>query len=856
MHSFPSGKAFQRRHMLVLSAVGVAAAGVVTGYLAALLQLTTHQWADYFLGIAAVTAPLVVAGHWVQGLSDAPIAECIDREAAGEAQEEHYRRGLYAANRLAARDVWWSTSNWLIAAVCVPAWMAWRSQGIGGFVVSVVAAAAISGAVGTSLFSFHAIRRLTLPVRNAWASRLPLEVREELVLPVSLNRKMALPMMLISVVTVTFSVLLAYGTAERPVEAHDVRIKAAFLSSMVDQTSAGSTPDFEHYRSAARSQLVASDLLYLDREDGQFVEGSADLLQPAEVAWILDAGAPSGDSQKLSSQNSFAWTDLGEESGLVLVAVTPKDQLDVAVGGEAAEFAGLFVLVILVSLAVARLTSEDVSRVTRRLRDHALRIAAGDLRDGEAIESDDELGELARAFDRMAIGLRETIGKALKTADGVEAAANQMAEVAGAVSSATVDQVQGIEQATASMASLDRQVAGITGSAEALNGNVEEASSSVLELGAAGEELNQTASALNSQVEEVSSSIEQMIRSVGQIVENSVGLAEAVAQTSASMSQMATSMQEVDATAGETARLSARVVGLAEGGQERVQKTISGMDAIRKATDTASTVIAGLAGRVEEIGAIVDVIDDVADETNLLALNAAIIAAQAGDQGRAFSVVADEIKDLADRVLSSTKEIGGLIHAVQQESGNATAAIREGSESVQSGESLSAEAGRSLEEITAAARDSGSRIEEIVASVREQVRAAGHVNSLMGRVSDRVEEIQGASREQERGNEIVMRGSVVMRDVAQQTRCTTEEQSRGAMRIRESMESVRDAVDRIHAALQEQSGACRQAVSFLEQVFERTRSNEESTRQLGDASRGLQEQAEVLRADVRRFRLG
>ena len=70
-------------------------------------------------------------------------------------------------------------------------------------------------------------------------------------------------------------------------------------------------------------------------------------------------------------------------------------------------------------------------------------------------------------------------------------------------------------------------------------------------------------------------------------------------------------------------------------------------------------MIHGLGGRVQEIGAIVDVIDDVADETNLLALNAAIIAAQAGDQGRAFSVVADEIKELADRVLSSTKEIGG-----------------------------------------------------------------------------------------------------------------------------------------------------------------------------------------------------
>ena len=99
------------------------------------------------------------------------------------------------------------------------------------------------------------------------------------------------------------------------------------------------------------------------------------------------------------------------------------------------------------------------------------------------------------------------------------------------------------------------------------------------------------------------------------------------------------------------------------------------------------------------------------------------------------------------------------------------------------------------------------------------------------------------------------RGSVVMRDVAQQTQRTTEEQSHGAMRIRDSMESVRDAVDRIHAALQEQTEACRAAVSFLEQVYERTRSNEESGGRMEEAMRGLVRQAEALREDVAKFRI-
>jgi methyl-accepting chemotaxis protein len=97
---------------------------------------------------------------------------------------------------------------------------------------------------------------------------------------------------------------------------------------------------------------------------------------------------------------------------------------------------------------------------------------------------------------------------------------------------------------------------------------------------------------------------------------------------------------------------------------------------------------------------------------------------------------------------------------------------------------------------------------------------------------------------------------MAIRDVAQQTHRTTEEQARGAGRIRDSIESVREAVDKIHAALQEQSEACRLAVSFLERVYERTRSNEESSRRMSEVTQGLQQQADALREDVRRFRIG
>ena len=814
-----------------------------------MLELTSAQWL-WFLGCAGVYFCLIAGPQMLlQRRVFGDVLTWLDAREGGEQSLELTRRAFANAIDMPRRSAWMGLFGWLVPVVLVslimelrwPSWTLFDS-------VSVLVCGFSAGFLA-AIFLFFLVKREAEPVRRALALEIgDPAVRDSLVRPTSLRVKLAFSVTTLAIVPAIFAALLFHVMAVRSLE----RFTTSWQHGVLEAREVS-----EQAPGAAAQGLASSlaDQLRVRTIDPR-KSAEASGLEPhvlEELRQALADGKQTGDSLGIPAEQVFAWKR--QADGSVRLASLPAAAVSV---DEAPMWRTLALLVLIsgaIALVLARLLSGDVSRTTAWLRAEADRLAAGDLRGGRVLESEDELGSLARSFAAMSHSLRDTVSRVAGAADRVDGTAASMAEVASSVSAVTSDQVAAIRQTASSMEAVNRQVRGIADSAQALNVSVEESSSSILELGASGEELNDTASALSERVNEVSSSIEQMVRSVRQVLENTEALSEAAVETSASMGEMATSMREVDSTAEETARLSRQVVDSAESGQGKMVQTIAGMEDIRESTETAERVIRSLGSRASEIGAIVDVIDDVADETNLLALNAAIIAAQAGDQGRAFSVVADEIKDLADRVLASTKEIGALIRAVQDESANAIGAVEKGARSVASGVDLAAEAGMSLEAITAASRESGQRIGGIVQAVREQARAASHVVELMERVRGGVEEIREASSEQDRGNEVVYRGSLAMREVAQQVRGTTEEQSRGSGRIRESIEGVREAVEQIGEALREQSAACRSAVELLETMDRRTRSNEGSAERLDGVAKDLVTQAEDLRRDVRRFQL-
>jgi len=823
---------------------------VVCAVLESLLELTREQWVDLSVAVLVYIVPATFFQQWLQRRTMGRVPDYCDARHAGTVASGLCREAFAAVIDLPRRSAILAIGGWLVPVFVMSLYMdfRWEYFGLSQY-LSVWLAGLVAGVVA-SMFTMYQLKRLLAPIRRMLAEEIsdPQE-RAQLIHSLSLGTKLVTGVVGIAVIPVVFAVLFFQAEAGRTLEAFVVDWEHKLLEATGDQLD--QTVDLERVMGDAPGLAAQVRITLLDLS-----EGAESPLEEFVMAFLrrqieqLDREA--GDSLSVPSGRYFAWRRHGDS---VLLASMPSDVVHVDQTRMGFAFAAVLVITLLAAYWLARMMAGDVSEATSWLQAEAARMASGDLRKGRVFESEDELGSLARSFETMAHSLRAAVGSMARTADRVEVTSVEMVQVAQAVSGVTSDQVQGIEQTSALMEQINGQVRGIANSAQALNVSVEESSSSILELGAAGEELNETATVLNEKVNEVSSSIEQMARSVKHVSENTEGLAEAADETSASMGEMATSMREVDVSAEETARLSRLVVDAAESGQVKMVQTIGGMDAIREATETAEQVIRSLGSRASEIGAIVDVIDDVADETNLLALNAAIIAAQAGDQGRAFSVVADEIKDLADRVRVSTNEIGSLIRAVQDESENAIGAIEEGSQSVAYGVDLAAAAGSSLEEITRASRESGQRIAGIVSAVCEQAKAANHVVELMESVRGGVEEIRMASLEQDRGNEVVYRSSVAMKDVAQQMRSTTEEQARGSGRIRESAESVREAVEQINGALQEQTAACRSAVEFLEAMHARTETNEDAVKRLDRVAEDLIRQAEQLREDVQSFQI-
>ena len=250
------------------------------------------------------------------------------------------------------------------------------------------------------------------------------------------------------------------------------------------------------------------------------------------------------------------------------------------------------------------------------------------------------------------------------------------------------------------------------------------------------DQLRVLVSRINDTSANVSAASEETKQTALHLARASEHQAQEIAGASAAVNEMAVTIDQVSANAAESARVAERAVSIAFNGAKVVQNTINGMDTIREQIQDTAKRIKRLGESSQEIGDIVSLINDIADQTNILALNAAIQASMAGDAGRGFAVVADEVQRLAERSATATKQIEALVKTIQSDTTAAVNSMEQTTAEVVRGARLAQDAGVALEEIESVSASLAELIQNISNAARQQSTSAGHISNTMNVIQE------------------------------------------------------------------------------------------------------------------------
>ena len=442
------------------------------------------------------------------------------------------------------------------------------------------------------------------------------------------------------------------------------------------------------------------------------------------------------------------------------------------------------------TVIASRLADEDLAGLVQAMRAIAdgdltveVRIATAAL---DLSSNDEQLGGVPSSFNQIVRRLSEVSAAFAAMRDGLRGLATDMQRVADDV------------------ASNSRQLGTVSGQTGLA---VQQVTVAVHGVAVGATETSRGA-------QQTFAAVAKLERAIDSLSRGAAEQARQVQAAGATAGRMATGVEQVADSATRVATSSAQTRAAAEHGSRAVQETVAGMAEIHAVVGRASQCVRELGGLGEKIGAVVETIDDIAEQTNLLALNAAIEAARAGEHGKGFAVVADEVRKLAERSGRETKQIADLIREVQTGTREAVNAMKIGTSYVDDG--------------TIKADQAGAALLEILAAVDETV----------GQVND----IAGSAREMAAGARGVTEAMAAMTAVVMESSASTDEMARQASQVSTAIQSIA-------AVSQEQSASTEQVSASAEEMSAQIE-------QMSAQALELASTAEQLRQFVARFRLG
>ncbi len=514
-----------------------------------------------------------------------------------------------------------------------------------------------------------------------------------------------------------------------------------------------------------------------------------------------------------------------------------------------------FISFIVATVLVYLFVDRTITRPITEQAETASGMAAGDLSREINVTGETEIAALGAAINTMSFNLREMLGKIKQTGASLGEAMTLMTGATLKMSQGARVQQEATEQTAMTVSEMSASIKGVAENAEEMSRAATNSSSSASEMASSIEEVARSAGALSAAAEDTAASIEQMLASIKQVSENTEQVATSAEQTSASITEMSSTVKEIEQRAREAARLAEKVSSEAsDRGMAAIREAIKGMQNIKQSVEATADVVNRLGKRSQEIGQILKVIDEVTDQTSLLALNAAILASQAGEHGKGFAVVAEEIKELAERTAASTQEIGSLIAAVREETEQSVQAMARGLKAVETGSTLVNTTNNVLEQVAGSSRQSADMARAIERTTAEQAKGVAQITETSVSIANQMEQIARAMQEQRRGSERIGLAAERMRDITRQVKTATQEQTTGSKQIAAAIESVKEQASQIARSTSEQNVGVQHIGDAVSKIQKITQETMDVSIEMDMAVQTLKARADALRAELESFK--
>jgi methyl-accepting chemotaxis protein len=825
---------FMRRYFLWLFVPPVfLILPVAFAFLTQVVQMSVGR----MLVLAGLLGVLYAVGCVVLYASIAPILEEI---------EETSRRGGDLSTHLTAalrRTVASSFFGWIggvLVFSAIGTWIAMPTPlGFSYFAVGSIIAAFFAIAWG-----YFAAKTLL----GAYAARATTRARYNGA-ELSLAKKIAIVFIGTFIVSSAALVQLVSSKVSTTLETLAINSSVMYFDTIYGLAAAQSKIDQSIIGVVANS--IPNDYLVHHIDKAGKVTGTGEALTAEEVANIRRMR--NGDSSSYIGPHVSRFAELPD--GSIIVLSIPWGAY-ASIPRQIAFYTALIALMTTFVFVVATwFLTRDITFPLKALSESSRQMAQGNFEAEEHVFADDEVGKLAESFASTRQNLRGLLARVGGSGTVITGGVRVITGGTESLLSSSRDQAELTEKSTRAVENVRSGIGRIVSAADGVSSLTQDASSRSFELQASAEQVARSMDHLFQSVEKTSSSTTEMNASASEMSTRAEVLAGIGDEVLSFVSEMDSTIADLRASSQKTADLSRQAREDAAAGGRAVERTVEGINESQRIAVSTAEALEDLNRSVAEVTQILSVIEEITNRTNLLALNAAIIAAQAGEQGSSFTVVADEIRQLADRTRKSTKEINAIIKAVQLGSKEAVEQMHAGVDRVKVNVSLAQEASASLEKIVASATSSFEMATKISRALDDQARATRHLHEVTSRMSDHIAEIAKATREQARGTELLAQEAELVRDIALQVKGATQEQSSAGLGITQALERIAEDAGAMRDLLQAQMQETDRIADASRVMLDIARKNDSVAREFSDAVQTLVKSGQDFESEVSKFRI-